>query len=734
MRPSPAPTTCASRRQFLESDYLPPLYAYPNSSISAIKSTDDTCCWQCRSCGEFQRKSNDHKCSECPSGTRPNPDHSVCADIPEEFIDFHDPWAIGAMAVASLGRCRPVFSVELHLRHAQPDYETGPFHSYLGVLLTVFVALIFWTYSDTPVIKASGRELSYLLLLGTLASFCMTFVIVSRPTSFTCGLTRFFLGFCYTLCYAAIVTKTNRIARIFNNTAHSPHKTRYTSPQSQLVITALLTLVEVVINVTWLMYVPPRVIHVYPDRGSRVLICDGLKDHSYFVGLLYPFVLIGLCTAYAIKTRKCPGGFNETRHIAFTNYTTIIIWLAFVPLYLASTSNSIRIVTLAISLSLGTADRDLNPDLPVIGSPVHCESDTLDQAGTDAVGLVQLGCLFFPKLYIVLFKPEKNTKEVVMSQHRSTVYLSTPSNLTPVVVVNGGTHYVQSAGVMNVDATEIAKKSRRNTGSGIWGLHVGWSPSNLWDGVAGPLVGRVGWLDLCIVNRLGIAGHDTSTRSPLGKSWPKPRETEAIPKAQFLTFSSDVGDHKRRMQLLLSRASKRRKGRNKPSLKEVMTTTKTSPDLVQGGHTKDDAFAEDAPKSKLEYANVKWSSITLTDSLRLETIQSPATQGYFYTRPLHEQAIRGLFYAHVVNCSLEIIITVDEFVILPQFYKGADIQRATSNGNARKTAVARVEHIELNVTVYTAGNKRKTATQLLGNSRTTSFPGTTCCKPVYQVP
>nr|CAD7266045.1 unnamed protein product [Timema shepardi] len=309
-----------------------------------------------------------------------------------------------------------------------------------------------------------------------------------------------------------------------------PRCPRYTSPQSQLVITALLTLVEVVINVTWLMYVPPRVIHVYPDRGSRVLICDGLKDHSYFVGLLYPFVLIGLCTAYAIKTRKCPGGFNETRHIAFTNYTTIIIWLAFVPLYLASTSNSIRIVTLAISLSLG--------------------------------GLVQLGCLFFPKLYIVLFKPEKNTKEVVMSQHRSTVYLSTPSNLTPVVVVNGGTHYVQSAGVMSVDATEVAKKSRRNTGSGI-----------------------CDW---------GIAGHDTSTRSPLGKSWPKPRETEATPKDQFLTFSSDVGDHKRRVQPLLSRAR-----RNKPSLKEVMTTTKTSPDLVQGGHTKDDAFAEDAPKSQI---------------------------------------------------------------------------------------------------------------------------------------
>lgn len=97
----------------------------------------------------------------------------------------------------------------------------------VGILVTVFVFIIFWTYSDTPVVKASGRELSYLLLVGILASFCVTFVIVAHPTSFTCGLTRFFLGFCYTLCYAAIVTKTNRIARIFSNRPISPHKTRY---------------------------------------------------------------------------------------------------------------------------------------------------------------------------------------------------------------------------------------------------------------------------------------------------------------------------------------------------------------------------------------------------------------------------------------------------------------------------------------------------------------------------
>lgn len=73
----------------------------------------------------------------------------------------------------------------------------------------------------------------------------MTFVIVAKPAPCTCGITRFFLGFCYTLCYAAIVTKTNRIARIFNQRRLKPcQKPKYTSPKSQLIITALLVSVE----------------------------------------------------------------------------------------------------------------------------------------------------------------------------------------------------------------------------------------------------------------------------------------------------------------------------------------------------------------------------------------------------------------------------------------------------------------------------------------------------------
>ena len=113
-------------------------------------------------------------------------------------------------------------------------------------------------------------------------------------------------------------------------------------------------------------------------------------DTSFITGLFFPFLLIISATLYAFKTRKCPGGFNETRFILFTNCINTIHWLAFVPLYMVcnnpkiietiltlvppqvSTDHKIRAVILAYSLSLS--------------------------------GIVQLGCLIFPKLYTVLFK------------------------------------------------------------------------------------------------------------------------------------------------------------------------------------------------------------------------------------------------------------------------------------------------------------------------------------------
>lgn len=55
-------------------------------------------------------------------------------------------------------------------------------------------------------------------------------------------------------------------------------------------------------------------------------------------------LLVITCTVYAIKTRKIPENFNESKFIGFTMYTTCVIWLAFVPLYYG-TLHSLQVLT-----------------------------------------------------------------------------------------------------------------------------------------------------------------------------------------------------------------------------------------------------------------------------------------------------------------------------------------------------------------------------------------------------
>lgn len=110
-----------------------------------------------------------------------------------------------------------------------------------------------------------------MLLFGIILSFSATFFIVAPPNQLSCGVVRFFLGFCPTLCYAAILTKTNRIARIFHKSG--PSETKFISPSSQICIVAILTSVEVLINAVWIWISPPDSIFTFPDRGTKLRIC-----------------------------------------------------------------------------------------------------------------------------------------------------------------------------------------------------------------------------------------------------------------------------------------------------------------------------------------------------------------------------------------------------------------------------------------------------------------------------
>ncbi|CRL08038.1 CLUMA_CG021023, isoform A [Clunio marinus] len=320
----------------------------------------ESCCWHCFNCTTYQiRNPNDEtQCIMCPWGTLPDVVKEKCDDIPEVYLQADSWWAIGAMTFGLFGIC-----------------------------ITIFVIGIFLRNNDTPVVRASGRELSYVLLAGILMCYLETFSLVLKPTNFVCGLQRFGAGFCFTVVYAALLTKTNRIARIFKASKQSAKRPSFISPQSQLIICSALISIQILINVVWMIIAPSNAKHHYPTREDNLLVCDSYIDASYMIAFFFPIVLIIVCTVYAVLTRKIPEAFNESKHIGFTMYTTCVIWLAFVPLYFATANHvPLRITSMSVTISLSA--------------------------------LVCMACLFTPKLYIILIRPERNVRQSMMTANR----------------------------------------------------------------------------------------------------------------------------------------------------------------------------------------------------------------------------------------------------------------------------------------------------------------------------
>ncbi|KAJ8410837.1 hypothetical protein AAFF_G00187940 [Aldrovandia affinis] len=315
--------------------------------IKVIRKGEVSCCWTCTPCKDNEFVSDEYTCRSCILGSWPTDDLTGCDPIPVEYLRWGSPEPIAAVVFACL-----------------------------GLLATFFVTSIFIIYKDTPVVKSSSRELCYIILAGICLGYLCTFCLIAKPHVVYCYLQRVGIGLSPAMSYSALVTKTNRIARILAGSKKKicTKKPRFMSACAQLVIAFVLIVLQLSIIVALFVMQPPKVIHDYPSIREVNLICN-TTNLGVVAPLGYNGLLILSCTFYAFKTRNVPANFNEAKYIAFTMYTTCIIWLAFVPIYFGS---NYKIITMCFSVSLSAT--------------------------------VALCCMFVPKVYIILAKPERNVR------------------------------------------------------------------------------------------------------------------------------------------------------------------------------------------------------------------------------------------------------------------------------------------------------------------------------------
>eukprot|EP00794_Sanderia_malayensis_P004563 gene4563-5160_t len=371
-----------------------------------IKSGTKICCFTCKWCGDNGYVKN-NTCKQCGQLERPNNQRTFCRKLPLLQQDFKDLGLKITLIVA-----------------------------FLGTILTTVVVVLFVKHRNSKIVKSSSRELSSFILFGLYLCFTSTFVFFIQPSIVLCGLRRFIFGMSLTVCYTALMLKTNRIYRIFKAATVMVSVPQFVSPRSQVILCSTLLGIQLLLCILWVVGIPPTVVNViYENHVAAVCMSD---ITTVIINILPCFSMMFISTIFAFKTRKFPKNFNEASSIGTTMYISCFLWAIFIPLLL----------------------------FVKIESQYPFGQTYVITSFSNLIGLVSLFGLFGPKVRRILLLKEKESAQVYFSSFHKDHSIS---NTVDIIFNNSLNNSLDINLNQNADAdtgeenTRKMKKSRSKT-------------------------------------------------------------------------------------------------------------------------------------------------------------------------------------------------------------------------------------------------------------------------------